>query len=533
MIQCPNYNCQASNADGSQFCQQCQAPLPRRLLWAVGQHADAFKPGMLVADRYLCQASRIFLDTQPGIPPGTLSELPETVLPYLHLISHQIHLPQIYGWADANLPSRDVKTRLMFLENGALLTVRQPAVLGSSLSTIPHHASPPPPGLLPSLKSAWPQGSATQQLQWLWQIVQLWSPLFHENVASTLLIDEFVRVEGPLIRLVQIQYWRPEWDHHISNPGHLALTQPLPCTLEQLGKCWSNLVPEASPQIQPFLADLCHQLTHQIDDIYHLLFILEEVMAEVEQSQTLTLHVATRTDQGPSRSNNEDACFPTSGSAVQLSQLSTGHSHAPIVVCDGIGGHHGGDIASSLAIETIIQAFQSPDQQMERSPTTIESGLKQIVGQANDAISDLNDQEQRRDRQRMGTTLVMAWLQGHNCYLTHIGDSRAYWITQWGCHQITLDDDVASREARLGYGTYRSVLYHPNSGALVQALGMGSSQNLYPTVQRLILEGQGLLLLCSDGLSDQDLIDVCWESILLPVLNGQITDLDLVSQQLV
>ena len=98
-------------------------------------------------------------------------------------------------------------------------------------------------------------------------------------------------------------------------------------------------------------------------------------------------------------------------------------------------------------------------------------------------------------------------------------NSRVYWINRSGCHQITLDDDVASREARLGYGTYRSVLYHPNAGALVQALGMGPSKNLYPSGQRVILGEEGILLFCSDGLSDQDLIESIWSATLCPLLD--------------
>ncbi|NJK53346.1 MAG: hypothetical protein HC936_12005 [Leptolyngbyaceae cyanobacterium SU_3_3] len=119
---------------------------------------------------------------------------------------------------------------------------------------------------------------------------------------------------------------------------------------------------------------------------------------------------------------------------------------------------------------------------------TLIHGLERATLAANDAISERNDQEQRHERQRMGTTLVMGLAHAHEFYLTHVGDSRAYRITRTGCDQVTLDDDVASREVRLGYALYRDALQQPASGALVQALGMGNSSFLHPTVQRFVVD---------------------------------------------
>ena len=82
----------------------------------------------------------------------------------------------------------------------------------------------------------------------------------------------------------------------------------------------------------------------------------------------------------------------------------------------------------------------------------------------------------------MGTTVVMALPIAPAMYITHVGDSRAYWITRHNCHQITLDDDLASREVRLGYAVYRQALQHSGSGSLVQALGMSTSASLTKTL---------------------------------------------------
>jgi protein phosphatase len=106
-------------------------------------------------------------------------------------------------------------------------------------------------------------------------------------------------------------------------------------------------------------------------------------------------------------------------------------------------------------------------------------------------------------------------------YAAHVGDSRIYWITAHSCHQVTVDDDLASREVKLGYLLYRDAIQYPNAGALVQALGMSSANNLHPTVQRLIVDQDCVFLLCSDGLSDYDRVEQYWDSEILPLLRGE------------
>jgi protein phosphatase len=204
------------------------------------------------------------------------------------------------------------------------------------------------------------------------------------------------------------------------------------------------------------------------------------------------------------------------------------------IVCDGIGGHEGGNIASNLAIETIqqqiIQLTSVPYDNID--PLLLLNDLEQAVSLVNDKISHRNDTEHRQGRQRMGTTLVMALPIAHEMYITHIGDSRAYWITHHGCYQVTLDDDVASREVRLGYAIYREALQHSGSGSLVQALGMSKSSSLHPTSQRFIIDEDAVFLLTSDGLSDFDRVEESWETEILPILAGE-TNIENVASRLI
>lgn len=526
MLYCPNYNCQAANPETHPFCERCQTPLPKRYLWVVGQMSSGLAPGQVLAERYVCKSPRIVLDTRPGLPPSTLSQFPQTILPYLRLAAYRLHVPQAYGWVqlDSSQGNPDV---LFLLEEAAIALSIETGVAAGRFPpqhAVVGHASEPSVQPLPTLTEQWASASAMRQLNWLWQIAKLWQPFATEHVVSSLLNPNLIRVEDHLVRLLELQF-----DSQRSTEGVGA------SLLTQLGTLWSQWIPQAKPAISPFLKALCQHLVEgKIEHPGQLVACCDRALEQAGQSQVRQIQIATQTDRGPSRPRNEDACYPVE------SPLNTFDSRTPpdplldsslVVVCDGIGGHLGGDVASRLAIDAFYKHLRGlPLGRM--SPLALITELRRATCVANDVISERNDEENRRDRERMGTTLVMGLLQNHELYVTHLGDSRAYVITRWGCHQATLDDDVASREVRLGYSTYRSALYQPSSGSLVQALGMGSSGMLHPTVQRLLLEGEGIILFCSDGLSDNDLVESIGQSLVMPLLEGK-TDINTVAQQLI
>jgi serine/threonine protein phosphatase PrpC len=506
MLYCPNYSCQTLNPESHKFCQKCRTPLIRRYLWAVREAATACQPGDSLGDRYLCKGSRIFLDTKPGLLASNGAEVPEAFQPYLRLSPYRLHVPQIYDWVKASSS----------LEDSVLLLDQAP------LRVIEHPTEPDPEGaeqlgtqgtiqIAPSLAEGWQGASALRQLNWLWQIAQLWQPLSDEQATFSLLEPGLLRTDGALLRLLELRF-------STSERANLAA----------LGQFWLQWVSTARSEIVPFLEQLCQRLIQgQIYNAELLTGSLDEALAKVGQAQRRQIHIATYTDQGPSRQRNEDACYPVSGTV----QTPTSSDTPLVIVCDGIGGHQGGDVASHLAIATVEQLVNDLTPET-LDPTTLSVELEKIVCIANDQISERNDSEQRYDRQRMGTTLVMGLVRSPELYITHVGDSRAYWITRWGCHQVTLDDDVASREVRLGYSAYRQALQQPGAGSLVQALGMGSSSMLRPTVQRFLLDEDSIFLLCSDGLSDNDRVEEVWETQILPLLDGK-TDLATVGQCLV
>lgn len=491
-LHCPNIRCQAPNPQSNKFCQKCRTPLLRRYLWAIGQGIEAYQPGDIIADRYVLAHSSVLLDTKPGMPPDTPLDIPKGMMPYLRLSTYGLHIPQVYGCITPSEGNR--RSQIWLLEEAPLYTT---SGLGENKAVDAQGQ------LLPELTSAWKDASGMRQLNWLWQVANLWQPLSTEGVASSLLTPALLRVEGSIVRLLELQ------------PDNNQTP-----TLQQLEKLWSQLLPEASPDIAEFLQQLCSQLKdRRIQTSDALVAVLDGGLKEGGRSLIRTYKIFTYTDKGPSRNHNEDACYPPSGQLLSPSS----DASALAIVCDGIGGHEGGEVASHLAIDTLRERVERlPARPDNWNPAILTEELEYAACAANDVISQQNDREHRSDRQRMGTTLVMARTCAHEMYITHVGDSRVYWITRNNCHQVTQDDDLASREVRLGYALYRYAVQQPTSGSLVQALGMAPSSTLHPTVQRFVLDEDCVFLLCSDGLSDNDRVDQYWQTEILPILDGQV-----------
>ncbi len=511
MINCPNPSCKTDNPEEADVCQVCQSMLPHHYLWGVGNLIATLKPGTLINQRYLLKRDRIFLDTKPGLLPESLPEIPDFLLPYLHLSAYPLHVPRPY--ALLKTPDKD---HVLMLESSAL----------SIAEAIPTAvtAQAKGPFELPRLINQWPETPPLRQLNWLWQIAQLWDAFAAEQVAMTLLDSTLLRVDGGIVRLLELASPMPELTVTATRQRSRQQSQqpsqvPQP-TLVDLARNWQPLADSAHTAIRAFLQQLCQNLEQQRQTAEQLSEQLAQAIAVCAQDQQVTYDLSIHTDQGPTRKRNEDACFPEDGTYLQKSSEQTRSTPQLLIVCDGIGGHQGGDVASKLAIETIRQQLQ-PILDVKRpkmTATELSLAIEAAICAANDEISARNDQAQRQARDRMGTTLVLALVQGADVYIAHLGDSRAYRISSRNCQQVTLDDDVASRQTRLGGSLYREVLTQPGAGSLIQALGMGPSQSLRPTVQRFVMDENCVFLLCSDGLSDSDRVEQFWQRELSPLV---------------
>ncbi len=488
-LYCSRQSCQAPNPLGNEICTSCQTPLLKRYLSVVGTTLDEALTNQVVANRYYVISPTLVLDTQPATPPEFTDEIPTWLKPYLRLTAYRLHIPKVYGY----IPSKNSQVWLLEYESFSS-QVQEKLARGE---------------FLPPLEQVWPTATATRQLNWLLQIARLWQPLQAQGVVGTLVTPEFLRVNGPVIQLKELPF------------------DEQAVSLQSLGQLWLSWVNEAASPIQEFLKQLAEALVNQeLTSSEALVADLEQGLSQMARSQQRSYQIATLTDKGPRRSRNEDAYYqdnPDNQSSV--------NDQAFAIVCDGVGGHQGGEVASQSAITQLKQSLQTIQQQAP-SPEILIDKLEEAVNFANDVICDQNDSQHRKAQQRMGTTVVMALAYDHEMYVTHVGDSRLYWITRYGCYQLTLDDDLASRETRLGHALYRDALQQRAAGALVQALGMTSSQTLHPTTQRVVIDEDSVFLLCSDGLSDYGLVEQYWEAEILPLLDQE-TDVDTVAQRLV
>ena len=235
---------------------------------------------------------------------------------------------------------------------------------------------------------------------------------------------------------------------------------------------------------------------------------------------------AGRTDVGRQRDHNEDCFFIASSTQKRAdNKEQVTQAHSLYVLCDGMGGHAGGEIASQLAAETLCTYFTAhwphPLPGTPPAPLPIEETITEAVKLANQAIYDINEKEDRAGHERMGTTLVLVLVQGTEAVVAHVGDSRLYQYTRrTGLKQITTDHEVGQREIRRGVP--ETIAYaRPDAYQLTQALGPRGSTDLMPSVSYLSFSEDVLLLLCSDGLSDNNLVEDYLDSHIDPILRGK------------
>lgn len=480
-IQCSNPHCEASNALEARFCHRCKTPIVRRYLWSNKQAISPRQKNTLINERYLALSERVFLETQPGKPPVTPEEVPEEIVVYLQLFTCYPHIPQAYGMLDG--------TDAWLFDYGTVPTTDPAGLVINSEQ------------LIPRIEDLWTDATALKQLNWLWQIAKLWKPLASKNVAGTLLEPNLIRINGQVIQLLQLQ----------ADGKHQA-------SLQDLGHLWLQWTEEVQPNIQDLVKQLASRLaTGKILQAGQIVAILDRAIHLCRQAKQYSYQISALSDAGPNRSNNEDAAYP----CPPLTDKVSGAENALAIVCDGVGGHDGGEIASGETIKYLRSQISQLALGEQYNSRKVLGKLAKYINNANDIINKRNDSEKRQERQRMGTTLVMALSYAQEMFLSHVGDSRIYWITPNSCHQVTIDDDLASREVRLGYALYRDSLQYPSAGALIQAIGMRDSAALHPNLQRHMIDDDCIFLLCTDGLSDFDRVEQQWRQNIVPVLSGK------------
>jgi PPM family protein phosphatase len=180
------------------------------------------------------------------------------------------------------------------------------------------------------------------------------------------------------------------------------------------------------------------------------------------------------------------------GAATDIGQVREGNEDSYLVVeplyavADGMGGHRGGEVASSLALETVQGMFERR-----------EGSLAEQVAEANRAVFDRSQND--RKVSGMGTTLTAAQVDGNQVHLVHVGDSRAYLLRGGELTQVTEDHTLVHRMVMEGEISEEEAETHPHRSILTRALGV--DQTIQVDEGDLEVAPGDRLLLCTDGLT--------------------------------
>jgi protein phosphatase len=219
-----------------------------------------------------------------------------------------------------------------------------------------------------------------------------------------------------------------------------------------------------------------------------------------------TIEIAGRTDVGLIREHNEDSFLIGNlamGDAYSENDLGVLRAEAVpalLMVADGVGGAASGEIASSLATQVVFDRLRERAAQGAlKGAVVIADSLQQAVVAANDAIHDHS--KQNRTHHGMGTTATVGLVVAGMVYFAQVGDSRAYIIRDGVAKQITKDQSLVQRMVDAGKLTPEQAERSEHRNIILQALG--PEKAIVPEFTRERLFNDDLLVLCSDGLSNQ------------------------------
>ena len=204
------------------------------------------------------------------------------------------------------------------------------------------------------------------------------------------------------------------------------------------------------------------------------------------------IEAAAKTDVGLVRANNQDNFGYDIPAGI-------------FVLCDGMGGHAAGEMASRIAVSTVLDHFGKPPQ--SRSTSLVGKDIGEVSQRANHLAHaiQLANQAIRAASFRnpqcegMGSTIVAVLVEGDQFSLGHVGDSRAYLIRDGVFCQLTTDHSLVMEQVRRGLITVEEAEHSKTQNVILRALGADDSVDP-DLVDHEFITGD-VLLLCSDGLS--------------------------------
>jgi protein phosphatase len=236
--------------------------------------------------------------------------------------------------------------------------------------------------------------------------------------------------------------------------------------------------------------------------------------------QLLSLSDSGHTDIGKLRDHNEDHFgIDTMICRMENAMSSQVEANGVYIVCDGMGGHAAGEVASAMAVESLQLYLRTHWQDRTKLPD--EAMIRDAILKTNQKIYEVNMRNSRSGSGRMGTTLVMVLVQDINIAIAHVGDSRVYRVTRkHGLEQLTVDHEVGQREIARGVDP-QDAYARPDAYQLTQALGPRDDDAVNPDIQYLELSEDTLLFLCSDGISDEEFLESKYQEYLTPLISSR------------
>ena len=205
---------------------------------------------------------------------------------------------------------------------------------------------------------------------------------------------------------------------------------------------------------------------------------------------------------GKVRKNNEDYCM---GEVIQTEEGSIGI----FALADGMGGHKKGEVASKIAVESIIQFLKeniSKDSRIKMD--YLDDVIKQGYNYANQKIFDKVSEDSSCEG--MGTTLVVAVIYKDDMIMANVGDSRGYLLHNDEFRRITRDHSVVEELVNANLITEEEARVHPRRNQITRA--MGAEEIIIVDIFREKVEKGDMILLATDGLTgcvgDEDIKNI-------------------------
>lgn len=192
-----------------------------------------------------------------------------------------------------------------------------------------------------------------------------------------------------------------------------------------------------------------------------------------------------------------------------------------VVLCDGIGGHNAGEIASQMVGDAIVEQYVN--HALFEDEKMIHDWMLEVVNHAHWLVK--NKSLESPDLEGMGTTVVLALFKDEYVYVSHVGDSRAYLYRHHQLIQLTRDDTLVNVLVDSGTISKDEAFNHPQKNILLQAVGVSEHLEVSYTSENV---KDALLLVCSDGLSnslfDSQIIEILQSDIHLEEKGKQLME---------